>query len=281
MQLTPQYGRGPAVTFDGAIDDQREPLVRQRQRMADALATLTAAQWASPSRCEGWSVQDVVSHLIGTNEFWSLSIAQGLAGAPTEYLASFDPVATPPLMVEPMRSLQPSEVLDKFVATNEALFAIVNELDDDGWVTRAESPAGHVQIRLLAYHALWDGWIHERDVLLPLGIAPVEEADEVVSSLRYVAAVAPVFAFSVDAARTGALAIEASDPDAVVVVEVGDGVSVHGGPAPAGATVLRGPAAALVDMLTFRRPFDQEIPEDRRWLFDGLATVFDTAIEHV
>lgn len=281
MQLNPHYGQGPAVTFDGPLDDQREPLIRQRRRMADALATLTDEQWRSPSRCDEWSVHDVVSHLIGTNEFWTVSIASGLAGTPTTYLANFDPVATPPLMVEPMRALSPAAVLEKFVATNEALFQLVEALDDAGWSMTAESPAGHVSIRLLAHHALWDGWVHERDVFLPIGISPDEVRDEVVSCLRYVAAVGPVLALSCDAQRSGALAIEATDPDELVVVEVDEAVSVHRGPAPADATRLRGQAAALVDMLTFRTPFDQAIPEDRRWLFDGLATVFDTAVEHV
>ncbi len=172
-------------------------------------------------------------------------------------------------------------MLEKFVETNDALFELVDALDDAGWAMTAESPAGHVSIRLLAHHALWDAWIHERDVFLPIGVVPEEAPDEVVSCLRYAAAVGPVLALSNDAHRKGALAIEASDPDELVVVEVDDGVSVHRGPAPDDPTLLRGHAAALVDMLTFRTPFDQSIPEERRWLFDGLATVFDTTVEHV
>ena len=30
-------------------------------------------------------------------------------------------------------------------------------------------------MRLLASHALWDGWVHERDIALPLGLTPPEE----------------------------------------------------------------------------------------------------------
>lgn len=39
-----------------AIDDQRT-------RTADLLARLTAAQWAEPSLCDGWTVRDVAAHL--------------------------------------------------------------------------------------------------------------------------------------------------------------------------------------------------------------------------
>src|SRR3954470_5789469 len=242
MQLNPHYGEGPAVTFDGPLDDQREPLLRQRRRMAETLATLTEEQCLSPSRCDGWTVHDVVSHLVGTNEFWTLSIAAGLSGSPTTYLASFDPVATPPLMIEPMRSLAPAALLDKFVTTNDALFDLVATLDDAAWSTTAESPAGHVSIRLLAQHALWDAWVHERDCFLPIGITPEQVRDEVVSCLRYGAAVGPVLAWSGDGDRSGVLAIEATDPDELVVVEVDEAVSVHRGPAPADATRLRGQA---------------------------------------
>ena len=30
-----------------------------------------------------------------------------------------------------------------------------------------------------------------------------------------------------------------------------------------------------------KAPFEQPIPDERRWLFDGLATVFDATVEHV
>ena len=84
-------------------------------------------------------------------------------------------------MVEPMRSMSPAATLEQFVETNQALFDAIESLDVDGWSTVAESPAGHVPIRLLASHALWDAWVHERDILLPLGMVPAEEPDEIAS----------------------------------------------------------------------------------------------------
>jgi uncharacterized protein (TIGR03083 family) len=37
-----------------------------RQALADDLATLTAAQWATPSLCAGWTVRDVLAHMTAT-----------------------------------------------------------------------------------------------------------------------------------------------------------------------------------------------------------------------
>ena len=42
----------------------------------------------------------------------------------------------------------------------------VDGLDDAGWATVAEAPAGLIPVRLLALHALWDCWVHERDIVL-------------------------------------------------------------------------------------------------------------------
>jgi uncharacterized protein (TIGR03083 family) len=281
MQLSPRYDGPPVFAVEGPVDDQREPLLRQRRRLQVALSTLTEHQWKCSSRCEGWSVQDVVAHLIGTNKFWSMSILAGLAGSPTRVLAAFDPAATPALMVAPMRSMSPAETLEQFVDTNQSLFDAVESLDDSGWSTVAESPAGHVPIRLLANHALWDGWVHERDILLPLGIVTAEEPDEIVSCLRYVAAVAPVLAFSSDPTRRGVLEIDATEPDAHVVIEVDTTVVVRTGPAPAGAIRLTGRAVDLVESLSIRAPLHQTVPESSRWLLDGLATVFDAPAERV
>jgi uncharacterized protein (TIGR03083 family) len=40
----------------------------ERAGMADTLATLTPAQWAAASWCEGWSVQDTSGHILAAAE---------------------------------------------------------------------------------------------------------------------------------------------------------------------------------------------------------------------
>jgi uncharacterized protein (TIGR03083 family) len=38
----------------------------ERKTLADDLATLTAAQWATPSLCGGWTVSDALAHMTAT-----------------------------------------------------------------------------------------------------------------------------------------------------------------------------------------------------------------------
>lgn len=275
MLLTPLYDRPSFLQVDLPLADPAVPLLRQRRRLASLLGGLDDEQWAAASRCEGWTVQDVVAHLVSTNQFWAFSIGAGLAGEPTRFLATFDPVTSPPELVEAARSQSPADVLDQFVATNEAIGKIVVELDDDGWSTLGEAPPGHVPLHAVALHALWDSWIHERDIVLPLGLTPVEEPDEIAGCLRYSAALSPAFAVAGGTTRHGAIAVEVTDPDIDFVVDVGESVVVRAGVAPVGALRLTGPAVELVEALSFRGPLPCPVADDHQWLLDGLAQVFD------
>jgi len=275
MLLTPRYGEPSILRFDLDLGDPSIPLLRQRRRLATLLGGLDEEQWAAASRCEGWSVQDVIAHLVSTNQFWAFSIGAGLAGEPTRFLATFDPVATPAELVASVRSQSPADVLERFVATNEAVADVVADLDDDGWSTIGEAPPGHVPLRAVALHALWDSWVHERDVVLPLGLEPVEEPDEIIGCLGYGAALSPAFTVSRGGERQGAISVEATDPDARFVVEVGESVIVRAGDVPDDALRLTGPAVALAEALSFRVPLPCPVADDHQWLLSGLAEAFD------
>jgi uncharacterized protein (TIGR03083 family) len=274
VQLTPRYGAGPVITLDGDPADVLVPAVRQRRRLAAACAAFTEEQWAHPSRCERWSTRDVLVHLDSTNAFWAYSIAEGLRGEPTQLLATFDPVASPAALVAAAGDTPSAQVRDQFLASTETLLGMLESLDDDAWSTMAEAPPGHVTISAVVHHALWDSWVHERDILLPLGLTPDREPDEVGACLRYAAALSPAFAVTMGAGGRGVLALTTSDPDLAVVVDVDGRVAVREGPADADLE-LTGDAVDLLEALSLRRPLDQPVPETSAWLLHGLAEIFD------
>lgn len=279
MLLTPAYGDRPILSVE-VRDQGPHPVMRQRRRLEALLRDLSAEDWHRPSRCAGWTVQDVITHLSSTNSFWAFSIGAGLAGEPTRFLATFDPVASPAQMVDKVRGTPVRQTLDEFVAGNDALAAVIDGLDEDGWATLAEAPPGHLPIQLVADHALWDSWVHERDVALPLDQQPVVEADEVRCCLRYGVGLGLAFALTNGSTVTGAMAVDVDGPDDHVVVEVDHHhVRVHGGDAPDGAPHLRGGAVALVELLSIRDP-GVAPPDGLRWLTDGLAEVFDQPSSH-
>ncbi len=224
MLLNPHYGADPVLVLEGDPTAILAPTVRQRRRLAATVAGFTEAEWTHPSRCDGWSSRDVIVHLDGTNFFWTQSIAAGLRGEPTRYLATFDPVTSPALSVAQSRELSSSEVRDRFVESTNTLVALLESLEPDDWTLLAEAPPGHVSISAVAHHALWDSWVHERDILLPLAAEPIVEADEVIACLRYAAALGPALARSNGIEHRGRLALHATEPEADVLVEIGDHV---------------------------------------------------------
>ncbi len=276
MRVHPRYDGPPTLQYTDSPGDLAVPLLRQRRRLRAALDGLDAAQWASQSRCEEWSVRDVVAHLVGADQFWVLSATAALAGEPTRYLDGFDPVVVPAQMVEETQDQMPAEVLAAYDAGIEAFAAVVGGLDAVQWSIPAEGPPGHVALHVMVRHALWDAWVHERDILLPLGMRQAEERDETQACLEYVAALGPAFLAASGSSRTGTLAVLGTDPTTRVIVHLGETVTVSTENVPPGAVVLEGPSVALVEALSLRGPFPCTVGDEDRWLVNGLATVFDS-----
>src|SRR5688572_21209947 len=132
MLLTPRYDDPPLIEIEVRAPGLH-PIVQQRQRLEGLLGELGEDEWRHPSRCEAWTVQDVITHLISTNHFWVLSITQALAGEPTRFLAAFDPVASPAQLVDQTQGTPWEDTLAAYRTSNAELMAVVEALDEDGW----------------------------------------------------------------------------------------------------------------------------------------------------
>jgi hypothetical protein len=109
---------------------------------------------------------------------------------PTTYISGFDPATGTDALIAPMLDLPPTEILERFTAGSETLISTVEKFHGDDWDARCEAPFGHLSARLVLGHAFWDSWLHERDILEPLGLAPVVEPDEALAALWYTLVVA-------------------------------------------------------------------------------------------
>ena len=115
-------------------------------------------------------------------------------------------------MVDAVPAEHPAEL--SLSSSSDDAPGLVSGLDDRRWSTIAEGPTGLVPIRLLVHHALWDSWVHERDVGLPLGLAVAEEPDEILACLRYVAGFGPAVALTLGKAKPAVLVLEPPTPTA-------------------------------------------------------------------
>jgi uncharacterized protein (TIGR03083 family) len=257
------------------------PLLNQRRRLADTLASFDAAAWSAQSRCAAWSNRDVVVHLSITNRFWTHSIVQARSGRPTRMLADFDPVEDPAALVRAAPRMPAADTLAAYRSTIEALADCLADLRPQEWALPAESPLGHVPISVLAHHALWDGWVHERDIAAGVGAGCVTVDDEVRHALRFVAAFAP--ALDLVGGATGAsgpprrAAVVTGDPDVAFTVEVDDQVRVTDGVAPGAPVALRGRTTDVLEGLSVRAPLP--VDPGYRWLTEGLRRTFESAAD--
>ncbi len=180
-----QYYDGVTVVVDDDL-----PLVdaflRHRRRFVTELTALDDEQWRCTTRCVNWDARGVIGHLITVDGFFTMGFVGAAAGrAPTSFITGFDPSTGTNDLVAPLLELPPAEVLAQFEASTDALIAAVDALDGDGWDAPCEAPFGHLPARLVLAHAFWDSWLHERDILEPLGLAPALETDEVLTAIWY------------------------------------------------------------------------------------------------
>jgi hypothetical protein len=219
----------------------------------------------------------VTSHLVTTNEYWALSLASGFAGAPTRYLEGFDPVATPADLAAAERHRAAREVLERYRVACDRLAEVVDGASEDDWDRPAEAPPGHVPAGTVVRHGLWDSWVHERDVLLPLGVTPPEDPAEVRACLAYVAGLGPAFRAMSGRPGSGAVAVRSRTPALSMLVRLGDAVVVTDGHPEDEAPVLEGDAVALVEALSRRAPFPPGASPEAIDALAGLDVVFDQA----
>ncbi len=280
MKIKPRYD-APAITLDGAPDAAREPFLRQRRRLAEIVSGFSSRQWSEGSRCEGWRVQDVIAHLTATDRYWYRSLAAALAGEPTRLLVGFDPKASPAALVEGTRGAPSQEVLESYLEAGRTLCTAVESLDEGAWDVVGESPVGHVTTNVVLHHALWDSWVHERDILLPLGMTQDHESDEILAALRYVAGLGPAFTLQRDRSAHGRLVLDVSDPDArITVVVEREHVAVSNGVGSDGTVEVTGDAVTILEALSVRSPWPSLISPSLRWLVDGIAEVFESPAAH-
>jgi uncharacterized protein (TIGR03083 family) len=230
---------------------------QHRRRFAAEVASLDEAALATQSRCALWSVADVLRHCRDV-DYWM----QALWSGERPPFSSFDPIMTPHEFVVAGRSIPDLEARDRYVSSSEAMAADVGGSPPERWGLTSVSPVGFVPWWLSALHVFFDSWIHERDVLLPLGVSvPVEESEAL-----------PVLAYSF--AIVGTLIKEPTD---VVVA----GVRVVTGEPPVKATPVSPGAdrnaARIIDALLGRGSVEDALVETDPVIvsrFGTLARIF-------
>src|SRR5260221_2046156 len=142
------------------MDELLHDLSAQHAELAGLLRELDDTAWAAPSRCDGWSVSDVVLHLAQTDEMALASLAGNLnehveaKAAAWTTAASVDDGAG--LLVDAERGDPADVVLRRLLGSAEELRTALTYRDPRERVTWV---AGQLTVRTLATTRLAECWL--------------------------------------------------------------------------------------------------------------------------
>ena len=156
----------------GSDDVTRDDIVAALEAVWGSIAelgdTLSEADWALPTRLDGWSVKDLVSHVIGTEAM--------LAGRPQPTVEVGD---LPHLRndigrfnevwIAERRDRPGAVVLAEFREITGERLATLARMDAAQFAEEAWTPAGKATYGRFMQIRVFDSWMHEQDLRAALG----------------------------------------------------------------------------------------------------------------
>jgi len=151
--------------------DPLDALTAQHAALDELLASLDDQGWASPSRCEGWDVADVVLHLVQTDELALASVAGTFREGLEQMVVGLEPASDiddgAGLLVARDRGIAPDVLFRRWQHTAANLRSSFAGIDP---ATRLQWVAGTLAARTLITTRLTEAWIHTEDIAVPLGM---------------------------------------------------------------------------------------------------------------
>jgi len=184
-------GRSEDVNDRAAIWDA---VHRERRRLVQDLEGITAERWRVPSLCPGWSVHDVLAHLIDSATTTRLGFLRQMVSS------RFDFDRANAGGVERHRSSDSQDTLAAFRAVTG----------------RTDSPPASLATRLV------EAYVHGEDIRRPLGMTSDYPTEHVVTALSYIARTGAGLGGGRE--RVDGLRLSPSDVDR----HIGDGPEVRG-----------------------------------------------------
>jgi uncharacterized protein (TIGR03083 family) len=228
-----------------------EPVIAQLEDVWRDIETLcdglTAAQWATPTECPGWSVQDNVAHMIGTERMLLGEQPEAeSAGAGDAPHVRNDIGKVNEQWIATYRPWDGARVLDEFRAVTARRLDALRALSPEEWDTEGFTPEGPGPYRRFMEIRVFDCWYHDQDIR------------EALDRPGYLDG--PVADAAVERVRDKALGYvvgkkAAAPPDTTVLFEVPPMVAAVAVPPEGRATLVDPPDAPTTCIILDRRTF--------------------------
>ena len=169
-------------------------LTEEWRQIAGLMTPLSDAQWRQRSILPGWSVQDIVAHMIGTESM----LAVETAPPANRDLRDSDHVnndiaAMNEQWVDSMRDLSPKAVLQNFLKITSSRAKSLEQMTEEEFDAPSWTPAGQATYGRFMQIRVYDCWLHEQDIRDTLGLpghdtgAPADVAmDELSTALGFI-----------------------------------------------------------------------------------------------
>ena len=149
-------------------------MLDELERFETLVRSLSPGEWATPSRCAGWTVGDVAAHVVGGMTDVAALRLEGL-GTP-EVTAR---------QVAERHGRSPAEVAGELKATIKATADLLAAFNDEAW--RLPAPGGFDFTLGEGVEALWhDAWLHGDDILTAVG-RPSDRGPGMKASVSHIA----------------------------------------------------------------------------------------------
>ncbi len=176
-------------------DDVLDGLFTSWDALDALLAGLSDEQWQTPTALPGWTVHDIVAHIVGTE--------LTMSGAPLPESGEATPAhvrneigALNERWVQHLRPESPAAMLARFREITASRMAALKAMTPEQWNAVTLTPAGPDSYGRFIRVRVFDCWVHEHDIRDALGMPAGDDAyggpdarlavDEIESSMGFV-----------------------------------------------------------------------------------------------
>jgi uncharacterized protein (TIGR03083 family) len=160
----------------------------------DLLTGLDGEEWLRPTPLPGWSVQDNVAHIVGTEAMLGGEDGPGTEiDRDTSVHVRNDIGVFNEQWVEAMRPMAPEAVLARFRELTARRLATLDAMSLDEWDAESFTPAGKDTFGRFMQIRVFDCWLHEQDIRDAVGrpgnetgLAVEVTLDEMATALGFV-----------------------------------------------------------------------------------------------
>ncbi len=164
------------------LDAARTAVRREMVELVHELGVVADDAWSRPTRCAGWTVADLVAHLV-----WGQRLeAQAVEAVGTG--------RTTPLGVPAVGVAAPRELLAQLGEAHARLWEALADRTTDDLGASAPMPYGSIPLGLLLQVIAMEVGVHHSDVRAALGLAAHLAPDVVTATATFLAAFLPVLA---------------------------------------------------------------------------------------